>query len=120
MTREEMLKRLKTGEDPLDLSIEKWERVVKHLSGSTRFKEYDRKVEMEASNCALCFVYARYKCNGCPVKKATGYGCCNKTPYESFREARRDQNLKGMRKAAVAELEFLKSLKKQKGLTSPK
>ena len=119
MTREEMLKRLKAGEDPLDLSIEKWNRVVKHLSGITRFEEYDWEVEMEASNCALCFVYARYKCNGCPVKKATGYGSCNKTPYESFRIARMGKNLEGMRKAAIAELEFLKSLKKQKeGLTS--
>ena len=115
-----MLKRLKAGEDPLDLSIEKWRNVVKHLYKITRFEEYDWEVEMGACNCALCFVYARYKCNGCPIKKATGYGSCDKTPYESFREARMDKNLEGMRKAAIAELKFLKSLKKQKGLTNPK
>ena len=111
MTREEMLKRLKAGEDPLDLSIEKWRDVVKHLNRITEFVEFNQEIEMEASNCALCFVYARYKCNGCPVKKATGYGSCNKTPYESFRIARINQNLEGMRKAAIAELKFLESLK---------
>ena len=112
MTLEEMFKRLKAGENPLDLSIEKWRDVVNHLYKISRFEEYDWEIEMGVCNCALCIVYARYKCNGCPVKKATGYGSCDKTPYESFRIARIGKNLEGMRKAAIAELKFLKSLKK--------
>jgi len=111
MTYEKVSKRLEAGEDPLDLSIEKWRRVVKHLSGITRFEEYDWEVEMGVCNCALCIMFAPHKCNGCPVKKATGYGKCNKTPYEDFREARIDKDLKGMQKAAIAELKFLESLK---------
>ncbi len=114
MTPKKMIQRLMKGEDPLDLSIEKWRDIVEHLNGITEFVEFNQEVEMGVCNCALCIVYARYKCDGCPVKKATGYGSCDKTPYENFRQARMNQNLEGMRKAAIAELKFLKSLKKQK------
>ena len=115
MTYEEIFKRLEAGEDPLNLSIEKWEDIVKHLDGITEFAEFNQEVEVGVSNCALCLAYARYKCNGCPVKKATGYGSCDKTPYEDFRQARINQNLEGMRKAAIAELKFLESLKGGRG-----
>ena len=54
MTREEMLKRLDAGEDPLDLSIEKWRDIVKHLNGIVKFGEYDWRIEKGRDNCALC------------------------------------------------------------------
>jgi len=114
MTPEEMFKRLKAGEDPLDLSIEKWVDIVEHLNKITRFEEYNWRLELGSFNCALCQIYSRYICNGCPIKKASGHSGCNETPHRSFHKAWLTKNLESMRKAAIAELEFLKSLKEQK------
>jgi len=91
MNRAEMLKRLKAGENALELSIEKWQDIVdgtgKHLS----------------RNCALCEVYL---CKvGCPV----GLLGCIGTPFSDYRNATSKQ---ARREAAVKEVEFLKSLRK--------
>ena len=109
MTREEMLKRLKAGEDPLDLSIEKWVDIVEHLNKISSLEEFDKEIEMGAHNCALCETYFDGSCAQCPVNEVSGKAECQGTPYEKFKIA---EDLEGMRKAAIAEVEFLKSLKK--------
>jgi len=113
MTRKEMIKRLLKGEDPLDLSIEKWADLVEHLNKITNLKEYDERLEKGQYNCALCELYLKNKCVKCPVKIATGFTECRKTPYHRFWCAWEIKDLEGMREAAMAELEFLKSLKKK-------
>ena len=113
MTREEMLKRLEAGEDPLDLSIEKWADLIEHLNKITNLKEYDERLEKGQYNCALCELYLDNTCAKCPVKTATGSAECRKTPYRHFWCAWISENLEAMREAAIAELEFLKSLKKK-------
>jgi len=112
MTREEMLKKLWAGEDPLDLSIGKWRDVVKHLNKITRFEEFNKEIEMGEDNCALCeMYYYDGGCIECPVRKATGNGECRGTPFKDFVKACIEEDLEGMRKAATAELKFLENLK---------
>ena len=111
MNREEMLRRLKAGEDPLDLSIEKWEDIVNHLKSIRRASDFDESLEAQGDNCGLCEVHEG--CRSCPVCKRTGRENCSGTPYWEFRLAWRRYDLRAMRIAAERELEFLISLKKQ-------
>jgi len=110
MEREEMLTRLGIGEDPLDLTIEKWERIA---AGTGKNREY--------SNCALCEVYSKrgttpqgYRaCKGCPVSKKTGMGNCLNTPYCLYIRAEGNRAPKE-RLAEIARIivRFLKDLKR--------
>jgi hypothetical protein len=54
MNREEMLIKLKRGEDPLDLAIEKWEDIL-----------YNEGVDYQSENCALCATHE--DCDDCPL-----------------------------------------------------
>ena len=72
MTPLEMNTRLAAGFDPLDLSIEKWERVVALLADG-----YDEKLPFEmisGSTCALCVVDIG-RCITCALKEFLGYRC---------------------------------------------
>ena len=113
MTRKEMIERLMKGEDPLDLGIEKWRDIVEHLEKISSFEEYDERFEKGQYNCALCELYLKNKCIECPVKITTGRKECRNTPYHRFWCAWGIRDLEGMREAAIAKLEFLKSLKKK-------
>ncbi len=94
MDRTEMLKRLGKGEDPLELSIEKWQDIV------------DGKGENNGGvNCALCELHLFLDCKGCPIFLKTGLTSCGGTPYTWF--------IHPSKEAAIAELEFLKSLRKK-------
>ena len=108
-----MLKRLRNGENPLNISIEKWQDIVEYLSDNKRisYKKLNA-LENGANNCALCEVHWDNSCNGCPVYRYTGRPFCGGTPYEKFNHekkynAKRDNLLK----YAKAELSFLKKLK---------
>lgn len=95
MDRVEMLKRLGKGEDPLELSIEKWQDIA------------DGKGEnLGAYNCALCEVYLYKGCRGCFVYEKTKLESCVGTPYY-------DVSPFLTKKEALKELEFLKSLRKK-------
>lgn len=100
MNREEMLARLKKGEDPLELSIEKWEDVV------------DKGLDADQGweNCALCEKYfpsgCSDPCKGCPIFEKTGKHFCDGTPYEKY-QITADEDI------AKEEVEFLKSLRKK-------
>jgi len=115
MKREDMERRLEEGEDPLELSIEKWKDII---NGDG----YDHG----SGNCALCSVYYNgpTNCENCPVCIATGHSNCEETPYDNYEdslggdpvtinEARRidAKRARNMLKVAKKELEFLKSLR---------
>lgn len=95
MDRMEMLERLGKDEDPLELSIEKWQDIV-----NGKGKDFG------TDNCALCEVY---ECHECPVDKITGKGC-GSTPFSDYQNAMTEEDFV---KAAKAEVEFLKSLRKK-------
>jgi len=69
MTRKEMIERLMKGEDPLDLSIEKWEDIVEHLKKISSFEEYDERLEKGQYNCALCELYLKMPTQGKQARK---------------------------------------------------
>jgi hypothetical protein len=97
MDRKEMLERLEAGENPLEVSIQKWQDIV------------DGKGKNDgAFNCALCLTF---RCKDCPVTVKTGGHSCHHTPYYYYilAEERGDKEL--MRKYALEELIFLKSLR---------
>ena len=125
MTKKDVKQRLENGEDPLDLSIEKWESICET-------DDIDTAIGLDegGDNCALCHVYFLYRvyspenCVGCPVYKAANQQYCRGTPHSSWvykvmeynRIAQEDvynrTKLGGQIKAvAAAELEFLRSLK---------
>ena len=104
MDREEMLARLKAGEDPLELSIEKWQDIVEG-------KGDDLTIE----NCALCELHNHAEdddCLECPIYQATGQRYCYGTPYQSYCLSSDKEKLL---KIAKDELEFLKALRKKEG-----
>ena len=91
-----MLARLAKGEDPLELSIEKWQDIV-----DGKGRDYSTK------NCALCEV-SKLVCGGCLVFKSNHYYWgCDWTPYRDYQEARTKE---GRKEAAKKEVEFLESL----------
>jgi len=108
-----MLKRLKAGEDPLDLSIEKWKDIVNHLNEIQCVEDFNKELEEGEENCALCEVYGAKDCKDCPVYQRTGKEGCLGTPYSEFKWACIKGMLKDMQRFARWELEFLISLKKQ-------
>lgn len=108
-----MLARLDNDEDPLELSIEKWEDV----------KKYGSKAELGDTNCALCKEYlylggigSLKNCKGCPVFERTGQIHCYGTPYKEYAVAKdpdRHTPRSILKEIAQREVEFLKSLRKK-------
>jgi len=112
LNRKEMLKRLyDKGEDPLELSIEKWEDIYNAIK---RLRKYTPgvigKLEDGANNCALCEVL-NSECEYCPIAQTTNSKSCLGTPYWLFNEALFEGDLRKLKQAARAEIEFLKSLR---------
>ena len=108
-----MLERLKRGEDPLSLSIQKWKDIVVCLDHIRSLREFDQELERGAENCALCEVYKKHRCRGCPIFEWTRVPECITTPYYMFRFACWNRRYSLMRYAAVRELKFLKNLQHQ-------
>jgi hypothetical protein len=42
---------------------------------------YNGGIDGGPTTCALCRLYFRERCEGCPVKEETGYSNCDGTPY---------------------------------------
>lgn len=79
MTRENMLRRLKKGDDPLEISIKKWKDIEKGKG-----RNYGQ------NNCALCEADGRGKphpCDLCVVMRDTGTDQCGATPYSDYCKA---------------------------------
>lgn len=97
----------------LEASIRHWE---ENLAAET-----PDGVSIGPDNCALCdmFLYDDVSCGKCPVAQRTGFGGCNYSPYENAEDALEDwdeypndeEYRATWRKAAQAELDFLKSLR---------
>jgi len=112
MNREEMLRRLRAGEDPLDLSIEKWKDIVVYLQKIQSAKEFDESLEEGMRNCALCETFR--DCKGCPIFEETGTSDCKNTSYYDFQAAWDKNDLVGMLSAAKRMLELLEKIKMKK------
>lgn len=82
-------------------SIAKWEGIV----AGTMTDERDE-------NCPLCHVFKQNHCIGCPVRARSGRINCNDTPYVGciLAEDEYGGESEEYRKAAQAELDFLRSL----------
>lgn len=119
MKRTKMIEELASGEDPLEVSIKKWEDIVN-----------EKGTDMGRDNCALCYEYYfchqdnRYDeyCYGCPIYEKTGEDSCKDTPYQDWGEHKKDEGRFGeawvecpeCTELAQKELDFLKSLRKEK------
>ena len=90
MHRQEMIRRLKEGEDPLEVSIIAWEEERETLGGK------------DSSTCALC--YTAEGCDDCIIPDTTGYVACVNTPYGDYDEEPTRLNASRM-------ITFLKSLR---------
>ena len=98
----------------LNKSIKHWKRMAL-FTDVERF----RHEEPNARHCALCSLFRDFGgCAGCPVKEKTGEDFCNNTPYEyaSGRycyvdDAPTKSDWESWRKAAQAEIDFLKGVR---------
>lgn len=110
MTRNEMLKLLKDGEDPLEISIQKWEDIVRVAKDPDSNIQDIEMMDASANNCALCHIYYLNNCKGCSVHECTKLRYCRGTPYKHYFRELSDSNKAGVLKFAKAELEFLRGL----------
>ena len=74
MTREEMVERIESGEDPLEVSIEVWEDI-----------KAGKGEKHGALDCGLCVGYAHiHDCKGCPLSTGSG-NFCDIRPFKPWR-----------------------------------
>ncbi len=120
MTPREEILDLK-GELALEKSIRKWNDIVRGVG-----------VDRASSNCELCKNHRDdivIDCSGCPVYEEAQISGCRGTPYEEFIEHYDEKHPQGHGEwskngrvikcdkcveLAIKELEFLKSLRKEK------
>jgi hypothetical protein len=98
MNRKAMSKKTLTA---LQGAIKKWESIA-------RGEGLDQGIE----NCPLCQLYFDDICRGCPINNKTGTSC-DGTPYEAWCDIAGIDNTADTperKKAALAEVRFLKSL----------
>jgi len=62
-----------TKAEALEASILHWQENVK--------AETPDDVRMSDKDCALCAIFYKLECSGCPVAEAVGHISCRKTPY---------------------------------------
>ena len=95
--------------EALEASIAHWKDVAQAAD--------PRTTVIGCSSCALCTLFRRDGCIGCPVMAHTGRDLCKKTPYgavlRAFLISTVVPRIKGtaFRAAARAEIEFLESLR---------
>lgn len=99
----------------LKQSIEKWER--------NAWAESPYDFTVSSNSCALCDMFSKSRCDGCPVRSRTGKSFCKETPYKDALAAKYEwlypsywstKSLSELRDdaraAARAEVKFLWSL----------
>ena len=96
----------KETREALEASIKHWEEnaAVDHL----------KDVKLGEENCALCRLFIRDSCKGCPIfENDTNQQYCIGTPYYAAHSARRGEppSLGTFRMAAQEMVDFLKSLR---------
>lgn len=94
----------------LGLSIAHWER---NAAAQTL-----ADIKLGTDHCALCRAYYNHDCQGCPVNTRTGQMYCVGSPYNAAQMAAEllednptPETWEDYRRAAEAEVEFLKSLR---------
>lgn len=92
-----------TKKDALDVSISKWEHIIKRFHDMGSFLD-----EGAMSTCGLCMLYIDDNCKDCPVAKKSMAQFCENSPYIDWCESHSLID-------AEAELEFLLELKKELG-----
>ena len=97
MDSKEMRRRVGAGEDPLEVSIRKFQDIAEGTGTNEG-----------SDNCALCYMYRWSDCALCPVYKAIGISHCRETPYEDYVKAKTDEE---RYEAAKREVAFLESLR---------
>jgi hypothetical protein len=100
----------KTRDEALEESITKWEWLVNWIETNPD----DDPPQTGEDSCALCHLYIKNDCNGCPVFEHTGAEYCEKTPYDSYADTTADafpDRGKALR-LARNEVKFLKSLRR--------
>lgn len=88
MNREELAGRLSKGEDPLDLTIEKWEQVVKAMDGGISYNELLEIGSFGVRVCGICITSD--DCSECPYHQHFDHVCfsrINNAPYGDFMES---------------------------------
>ncbi len=73
MDREEMIRRIESGEPLIDITIDKWKDIIEGTG-----------ICLGVNNCALCYAYIREKCENCPICKFTGHRSCDDTPFREW------------------------------------
>jgi len=96
-----------TAAQALERSILKWQFVLKNVD--------EISSDGGTDTCALCYNYYSLSksCAGCPVKKATGEGCCVGTPFEQIDLEEKVENTESL---VRGEIQFLESLRPSVGL----
>ena len=90
--------------DIVDSSIAKWKFISKYLVDAEKVP-----FDGQAVTCGLCSAFGN--CSLCPVQKSTGENSCEGTPYTDYYDAWRQNNIEGALTVAIAEMNYLKSLK---------
>jgi hypothetical protein len=89
-------------EEAIDLSIEKWEGILK------KRKELGRNLDggswESVESCPLCAKFGNDDCVNCPIYEYVGYPYCHYTPFGSAAQNPTVKNLQ-------AEIEFLKEMR---------
>jgi hypothetical protein len=107
MTAEEVEKRLADGEDPLDLSIEKYERLIE-----ANFEDIGAW-HIDSRSCACCQKYNDPNCEGCPIAEITGRRICKGISYNDMKNAFVQTSRKRFFKYANKVFEELKGIRKK-------
>jgi len=112
---DEMIKRLDAGENPIDVSIKKWEDALE-FAESCKVHDYSFfgdiwYMVLFADNCALCYKYIDDGCRCCPIFLKTGKAACYGTPFIEVKHAIKEQDADRLINGIKDEIKFLKSLK---------
>lgn len=74
ITYEEMRERTLRGEDPFDLTIEKWMRIKRFVEEIQDLKEFQSLPNAASLVVPFCFKYQVFLCKGCPLLSLCGAG----------------------------------------------
>jgi hypothetical protein len=106
MEPDEVKRRLADGEDPLDLSIEKYERLIEADFDDIEVRHIDSR------SCACCQKYKDPVCEGCPIAEITGMTDCRGISYYSV-EIAFNTSIKSFFECVNRVLEELKGIRKK-------
>lgn len=86
MNRNEMIKRLQDGEEPIEVTLDKWIDISN--SSSKNMLGTRHQLDEGIDNCALCYVFE--KCVGCPVFDFYSVRCDESRRRKESRKYKKD------------------------------